>query len=415
MIAKALLMTLAFGLAGVALGAASDPVPVPPPSAKAVRYHETGIPLWFASRAWGLAVPALILASGLSVRIRNLARGQGRPWLVMVATYGVAYLAVDFLLGLPLRYYAGFVRAHEYGLSVQSFGRWLGDALKGLGVEMVGAVLFLWVPYAIMARSPRRWWLYVGLLALPFAASMALIAPVAIDPLFNEFGPMKDKALEARIDALAKRAGIDGGQIFEVDKARDTRTVNAYVTGLGATKRIVLWDTLLARLDGDEVLAVMGHEMGHYVLNHVAQGLILSSVGTLVSLGLIYLASGRLLRRFGARFGVEGVADLASLPLLLVLGNGLMLAGSPIINGFSRHLEHEADRFALEITRGNRPAALAFAKLQEDNLAVPYPGRVWTLWRASHPPIGERIEFCNSYRPWESGGPSRYGSLFREP
>ena len=390
------------------------PVAVPAPSAKAVRYYRSGIRLWFVGRAWGLAVPALILVTGTSARLRRLASGRGRPWLVSVATYAVLFLAVEFLLNLPMRYYSGFVRPHEYGLSVQPFSRWLGDALKMLGVEVVGAVLFLWVPYLIMARSPDRWWLYTGLLTLPFAGFSALIAPIAVDPLFNDFGPMKDKRLEARIDALARRAGIDGGKIFEVDKSRDTTTVNAYVTGLFGTKRIVLWDTLLAKLEDEEVLVIMGHEMGHYVLNHVAQGLILSSIGTVLALYLIHRAANALIRRFGPRFGFDRLSDVASVPLILLLAQVTILLGSPAINAFSRHMEHEADRFALEITRANRSAALGFVKLQEDNLSVPYPGRLSTIWRSTHPPIGERIDFCNTYRPWEEGRPLRYGQLFRD-
>ena len=390
------------------------PVAVPAPSEKAVRFYRSGIALWFVGRSWGLAVPALILVTGLSSRIRRFASGRGRPWLVEVALYAVAFLGVEFLLNLPLRYYSGFLRLHEYGLSVQPFDRWLGDALKGLGVEVVGALLFLWVPYWIMHRSPRRWWLYTGLLTLPFAGFSALIAPVAVDPLFNQFGPMKDRRLEAKIDALARRAGIEGGKIFEVDKSRDTTTVNAYVTGLFGTKRIVLWDTLLAKLEDEEILAVMGHEMGHYVLNHVAQGLLLSSVGTILALYLIHRASDGLIRRFGPRFGFDRISDVASVPLILLLAQVTILLGSPVINGFSRHMEHEADRFALEITRDNRSAALGFAKLQEDNLSVPFPGWLSKVWRSTHPPIGERIEFCNSYRPWEAGEPLRYGGFFRD-
>ena len=391
------------------------PVAVPAPSEKAVQFYRSGIALWFVGRSWALAVPALILFAGLSARIRRFASGRGRPWLVEVALYAVIFLAAEFVLNLPLRYYSGFVRLHEYGLSVQPFGRWLGDAFKGWGVEVVGAVLFIWVPYRIMSRSPRRWWLYTGLLALPFAGFSALIAPIAVDPLFNDFGPMKDERLEAKIDALARRAGIEGSKIFEVDKSRDTTTVNAYVTGLFGTKRIVLWDTLLAKLDDEEVLAVMGHEMGHYVLNHVAQGLLLSSIGTIFALYLIHKAANGLIRRFGPRFGFDRLSDVASVPLILLLAQITILLGSPVINAFSRHMEHEADRFALEITRDNRSAALGFVKLQGDNLSIPYPGRLSTIWRSTHPPIGERIEFCNSYRPWESGLPLRYGGLFREP
>jgi STE24 endopeptidase len=393
----------------------SNPVPVPIPSPKAIAFYRTGIPLWFLGRALSLAIPLVILGSGLSSRIRRFASSKGRSWVVTIAIYAVLFLSLEFLLNLPYRYYMGFVRLHEYGLSVQSSGRWLADSLKGLAVEMVGAVLFLWVPYFLMARSPKRWWLFTGLLILPFAGFSALIAPVVIDPLYNSFGPMKDKRLEAKIDALAHRAGIDGGKIFEVDKSLDTKTVNAYVTGLFGTKRIVLWDTLLAKLDEDEVLVIMGHEMGHYALNHVAQGLILSSIGSILALYLIHRVANSLIGRFGERFGFSQLSDVASVPLILFLAQITMLLGSPVINGFSRHMEHEADRFALEITRTNHAAANGFAKLQEDNLSIPYPGWLMTFWRSTHPPIGERIDFCNAYRPWVTGEPLRYGSYFHDP
>jgi STE24 endopeptidase len=393
----------------------AGPVPVPEPSPEAIRFYNSGIWVWFLGRAWGLAIPAAVLFTGTSARIRRLAVRKGRPWWATVALYSVAFLAVEFLLHLPWRYYTGFVRLHQYGLSVEPFGHWLGDSLKGLAVEMTSAVLFLWVPYLLMARSPRRWWLYTGLLTFPFAAASAFLAPIAVDPLFHHFGPMKDKRLEARIDALARRAGIDGGQIFEVDKSRETTTVNAYVTGLLGTKRIVLWDTLLEKLEDDEVLVVMGHEMGHYALNHVAQGLALSSAGTILALYLIHLAATRLIRTHHRRFGFDRLSDVASVPLILLLAQVTILLGAPAIHAFSRHMEHEADRFALEITRTNRAAATGFSKVLRNNLSIPNPGRLSVLWRSTHPPIGERIDFCNHYRPWESGDPLRYGALFREP
>jgi len=403
------------GAVAVARSVDRGPVAVPAATPEAIRYHRTGLWLWFVGRAWSLGVPSLILFAGLSARIRRIAAGAGRPWLIVVATYAVIYLAAEFALQLPLRYYAGFVRPHEYGLSTQSFGRWLGDAFKGLAVEMVGGVLFLWVPYWLMARSPRRWWLYTGLLTLPFAGFSALIAPVWIDPLFNRFGPMQDRRLEAKIDALARRAGIDGGKIFEVDKSRDTRTVNAYVTGLWGTKRIVLWDTLLAGHDDDEVLAVLGHEMGHYALNHVALGLTLSSLATIAGLYAVHRASRPLIRRFGRRFGFDRIEDVASVPLLMVLIQGLVLLVAPASHALGRWMEHEADRFGLEVTRDNHAAASSFAKMQGDNLSLPYPDAFTRVWRSTHPPLGERIEFCNEYRPWESGRPTRYGHLFRDP
>jgi Zn-dependent protease with chaperone function len=225
---------------------------------------------------------------------------------------------------------------------------------------------------------------------------------------------MKDTSLEGRILKLAQRAGIEGGRVFQVDKSVDTKMVNAYVNGLGATKRIVLWDTLLAKLEPDEVLAVMAHEMGHYVLNHVLLSIPVFFLGILVTLYAVHRTAPPLLRRFGAHAHVTALREVPSLPLVLVLVQiyGFLLA--PFGYAFSRHLEHEADRFALEITRDNHAMANAFAKLQSSNLSNPRPA-AWLVWlRSTHPSLGDRIDFANHYRPWESGAPLRYAKHFRE-
>jgi Zn-dependent protease with chaperone function len=271
----------------------------------------------------------------------------------------------------------------------------------------------LWVPYLLLARSPKRWWLYTAMLAVPFIVLVQLAQPVWIDPLFNKFGPMKDKALEAQILQLADRAGIEGGRVFEVAKSEDTKALNAYVNGFGSTKRIVLWDTILKALDRRQLMVVMGHEMGHYVLQHVWQLIAMASLSILVLLYAVYRLSGALIERYEARFGFSTLADIASLPLILLLASAVSLVTDPLGLAFARHVEHEADRFALEITHDNHAAATAFVILQQENLGVPRPGRVYTWFRESHPPLGERIDFSNDYRPWESGQPQVYANRFK--
>jgi len=388
------------------------PVPVPEPSGRAVDYYRSGLRLWFLVHAWGLFVPAVILFTGLSGRMRDLARRVGRTWYGTIAAYALLYLGLTYLIDLPIDYYLGYVRPHAYDLSRQGLGRWLATGLKSLGITAVAAVALLWVPFLLLARSPRRWWLWAGLLMLPFVLFATWVKPIWIDPLFHTFGPMHDKALEAKILRLAERAGVEGGRVFEVDMGRDTRTVNAYVTGLVGTKRIVLWDTLLARLDEKEVLAVVGHELGHYTLNHVAWGVTMSGLGSLVLLALIDGGGGGRVARHGRRFGFDRLSDVAAVPLFVFLIQGLNLIGAPIPLAVSRTIEHEADRFALEITRGNRSAASAFVKLQGVNLSNPRPGLLSVLWRSSHPPIGDRIDFCNDYHPWTTGIPGRFDRLF---
>jgi STE24 endopeptidase len=388
-------------------------VEVPPPSENALRYYHSGNVLWLINTAWGILIPCLLLFTGLSARIRIWAQRLGRKWFFSVGLYFVILWIVVTIFDWPLNYYEGFIRPHEYGLSNQTLSKWLGDSLKTWMIGLVGGCLFLWVPYFLLDKSPRRWWLYTGLLVVPFLFLVMFITPVWIAPLFNRFGPLHDQALEGKILALAERAGIDESRVYEVDKSVDTKAVNAYVNGFLSTKRIVLWDTLLAKLPEREILFIMGHEMGHYVLHHVVQGVLFSSLLVLVTLLAVQCTAGRLMRRYRAQWGFDRLADVASLPLIVLLVNVFSLGVIPVGLAFSRHIEHEADRFGLEITQDNHAAAMSFVHLQDENLSVPRPGLLYYFLRCSHPPLGERIDFCNEYRPWEKGEPLKYGYLFR--
>jgi len=406
-----LLVTLSGGPAG----AETAPVAVPEPSSTAMEYYRSGNLLWIVSQAIALAVPALVLFTGLSVRMRNLARRVGRRSFFIILAYFVFYSLLDYALHFPLACYAGYVRQHAYGLSNQTFQKWLADSLKQQAIGLVFGGLLLWLPYLLIHRSPRRWWFYTALVSLPVMFFVMLVEPIWVAPLFNRFGPMQDKPLEAQTLALAQEAGIEGGRVFQVDKSVDTNAVNAYVTGFLNTKRIVLWDTLLAKLDAREVRFVMAHEMGHYVLHHVVLGILAGFGGILAGFYLVYRLCGLLLRRYKDRFGFDRLSDVASLPLILLVLQVISLVFMPAGLAFSRYLEHEADRFALELTHDNHAGATAFVRLQRENLGNPRPGMLFLLWRASHPSLAQRIEFANDYRPWEHGEPLRYGSCFRTP
>ncbi len=394
---------------------AVDLVPVPEPNAKALAYYKSGTVLWLVGKLFGLAFPFVLLATGFSARMRSRAERVSRHWLGTVAVYVVFYRALDWLAARPLGFYGGYLRPHAYGLSTQTFAKWLRDSALDLGVStLLGVVMALGL-YAWIRKAPRRWWLGATACLIPFLLLVFLIEPLWIAPLYNDFGPMQDPALEAQILGLAERAGIEGGRVFEVAKSVDTRTVNAYVTGFLASKRIVLWDTLLARLDEPEVLFVMGHEMGHYVLGHVLQGIVLYSLLAGLGLYMVHRLAPRVIARWCGTFGVARLDDVASLPLLLLLLQLGSFAIMPAALAFSRHMEHEADRFGLELTQDSRAAALAFVKLQQNNLAHPRPGPLFVWWRGSHPSLGDRIDFANAYRPWESGEALRHGERFREP
>ena len=392
----------------------TDRVPVPEPTEKALDYYYTGHVLWIINWEWDLGVLCLFLFTGFSAWIRGWAQRIGRKWFFTFVVYFVLFSVLVYVIHWPLGFYQGFLRPHSYGLSNQTFAKWQEDSLKGLLVDVLAGLLFLWIPYLLMRKSPRHWWLYTGILFVPVIFFVMLIEPIWIEPLFNKFGEMKDKALEAKILALADRAGIQADKVYEVNKSEDTKAVNAYVTGFLYTKRIVLWDTLLNKLDEKEALFVMGHEMGHYVLNHIIQGTIFATGIVFIGLYVVHRSSGILIRRWRNRLGFDQLGDVASWPLILLLGQLFYFLVLPGAMAFSRHLEHEADRVGLEITQDNHSAAMGFVKLQESNLSNPRPGWLYKLWRASHPTLAERIEFCNDYRPWEHGEPLKYGELFRK-
>jgi STE24 endopeptidase len=387
-------------------------VSVPEPSPLALRYYRSGNLLWGIGTMLSLLIPALLLFSGFSARLRTIAFTGRRRWLPSLMLYAVLFTVTAALLSLPLAYYEGFVRQHAYGLSNQSLEKWAGDWVKGVALSGLGLALVLWIPYLLLRRSPTRWWLYAGLAIIPIATFILVISPVWIDPLFNKFGPLEDRGLEKRILALAERAGIPGSRVYQVNKSVDTKTVNAYVAGLGGTKRIVLWDTILAKLTPDQIAFVVAHEMGHFVLHHILAVIIIATVLGTGSLYVVHRLAGTLIARFSRQFGFSRLSDPASLPLLVLLGSVVSFAATPLVLAFSRHQEREADRFALELTRDNYAAATTFVRLQHENLSVPRPGPLYMLWRGSHPSLGDRVDFANRYRPWKNGEQLRYERRF---
>jgi STE24 endopeptidase len=390
------------------------PVAVPAATEKAMQYYRSGNVLWVIDLVWSIAMLLVILATGFSATLRDWSQRVGRRWFFTLVVYYLLFNLITSLVDLPRAYYEEFVRQHAYGLSNQTIGKWWGDTLKSFAVSCIIGSLVLWVPYLLLRKSPRRWWLYTGLALIPFIVVGNLIAPIWIAPLFNKFEPMRDKALEARILSLADRAGIEGSRVFEVNKSVDTKTLNAYVAGIFNTKRIVLWDTIIARMTPSELMFVMGHEMGHYVLGHTWYLVALSSLLTMASFYAAYRTAGAVLARWGARFGFTTLADVASLPLILLIASIFSLIVTPLALAYTRHIEHEADRFGLEITQTNHSAGTAFVKLQEDALANPRPGSLVKLWRESHPPLGERIDFVNTYHPWRDGQPLVYEDHFKK-
>jgi len=408
--------TLIFMLLGISVFGECPviPVEVPQPTEEAIRFYKSGNILWSIKTAWGLILPALILFTGFSAKIKKLSSFLGRRAIGTFIVFLIIYMALIAIVSFPLTYYAGFIRPHEYGISTQTFARFFHHFILGFGVETLTSLIIFGVLYLLIAKSPKRWWLYMGLLMIPIQLFFQVVQPLYVAPLFNDFGPMKDQQLEHKILHLAERAGIEDSRIFEVDKSADTKMVNAYVTGLGNSKRIVLWDTIIKTLDEKELLFVMGHEMGHYVLNHIWWGILANSGLTIIVMLLIFLSSKFFLKRCQSSMGFKELKNIASLPLVLLLYGFFSLVFTPAENIFSQTLEHQADRFGLEITHYNHAAADAFLKLSRSNLGYPSPGKLFMLFRGSHPSIASRIEYFNTYHPWCEGKPSHYQEYFKE-
>lgn len=357
--------------------------------------------LYFSGSAWGWGVLLYLLQSGWSKRMAKAAGRLPRSFLRSLA-YAALFIVAAAFLSLPIDFYAGYLVPHQFGLSNQSLVEWTVEGLKQLGVGVALGAPLIGLALLGIRKLPRGWWLAVWAGAIPIAIFLVVLSPLVIEPLFNEFKPLEDRGLEARLLDLAGSAGIENSQVFEVDKSRQTKTMNAYVTGLGPSRRIVIWDTLLAKMDQDEVVFVMGHEMGHYVLRHLWWGL---GFGFAVMFGvsyLIYQVVGWGTERFGSRWGFSSPSDPAAVPWLLLVLSILLFLLSPLFAGYSRRIEHRADIYGLELTHLNEAAASAFVRFAEDSKVDPRPHPFVRFWRYSHPPLQERIEFALAYRPWES-------------
>ena len=279
------------------------------------------------------------------------------------------------------------------------------------------AIPIVWLLYAILRKSPRRWWLWFWLASLPILVFLIFVTPVVIDPLFFRFDPLAPKhgELAAKLEEVTVRAGrhISQDRMFEMNASEKYKSVNAYVTGLGASKRVVVWDTTLARATTPQTLYVFGHEMGHYVLAHIPKtiGFLWGLLFVLFALGAWIL--GRLVDRPGGRWGIRGTTDWASLPVLLLVATVAGEIASPGIAGFIRYQEHDADIFGLEAIHGivpqpQRAAAEAFQLLGEANLSDPDPSPFIRFWLYDHPPLAERLRFAAQYDPWGKGEPPKF-------
>jgi STE24 endopeptidase len=352
-------------------------------------YFEGGYWLLLWSFLYGLAVYGLLLFSGLSAHMRNLAERMTRFRPLRTLFYAVQFTLVTALLFFPLTLYADFFREHRYGLATQDFPAWMGDQLKGLGVSLVLGGLVLMGLYGVLRRSPRNWWIWGALVSLVFLIVAVALAPVFIEPIFNKYTELTDPRFRQPILSLARANGIPAEHVYVVDASRQTNRISANVAGLFGTTRIALNDNLLKRTSAAGVEAVMGHEMGHYVLHHVYESILYFGVVLVAGFAFLRWSFGRAMARWGERWGIRGVDDPAGLPLLSALLAIFFFVLTPFNNTYIRTNEVEADIFGLNAARQPDGFAEVALLLGEYRKLSPGPVEEWIFF--DHPSGRNRI------------------------
>lgn len=360
---------------------------------------------------YGLAVLLVVLWLKIAAKYRDIAEKASSRRVLQVLVFSPLLVLTMDVLSLPPGIYDNWVQ-RAYGLSVQGWRSWFWDWTKGEIISVILSTIVIWILYSVIRKSPMRWWFYFWLASLPLILALVFLQPLVIDPLFHKFEPLqqKDPALTVALEKMVQRAGqtIPPERMFWMGAGEKTTSLNAYVTGFGASKRIVVWDTTIAKLNTPQIVFVAGHEMGHYVLYHIPKTLGFLAVLLLVVFYIGYRLIGWVLSRWGPQWGIRGLDDLASLPALLLLLSLIVTVVGPIISTFSRYQEHQADQYGLEVTHGLTPdsgqvAAQAFNILGDVNLADPDPSPLRIFLLYDHPAIPDRVKYCLSYDPWSKG------------
>jgi STE24 endopeptidase len=352
--------------------------------------------LYFISVPLEWLIYLFVLGFGLSKWFRKASSGVTKFSIVHTAVYVLLLSFSSWVLTFPLRYYS-FTVSKSYNISVQSFHSWMRDGLVDFWISWVLTTLMVAVMYWLIKKYEKRWWIFAWLLSIPFTVFLYFIQPVVIDPLYNKFYPLQDEALKEKILNIADRADIPAENVYEVNMSEKTNALNAYVNGIGSNLRIVLWDTTLNKLSDNQVLFVMAHEIGHYVMNHLYWNLISSIVLSFLGLWIGNIIYRKWIEKYGKTWGIKGVGDLAALPALLLIFSLLSFAVSPVENAVSRKAERDADQYAIQMTKNPEAAVGAFQQLATVSLSEVNPPKIVKWFLYGHPTMLERIHFLDSY------------------
>src|SRR5436190_12296589 len=377
----------------------------PAQRARSNAYFEGGYWLLLLDFIYTIVVMRLLLRTRWSARMRNFAGRVTRSRFLQPAAYWIQFIVVVFLLAFPLTVYEAYYREHKYGLLNQTFGPWLREQFIMLAVNIVLGVILLTFLFWVIPRLGKNWWVWSAIVAMLFLAFVALIAPVYIFPLFNKFNKLEDARIKDPILSLARANGIPATEVYEFDASRQTNRVSANVSGFAGTLRISLNDNLLKRCTLPEIEAVMGHEMGHYVLNHVNKGLVLNGLLVVISFAFPNWGVNAALARWGISWGIRGITDVAVVPLAVLLLSVFFFVLTPVSNTITRTMEYEADIFGINASQQPDGEAEVDLKLGEYRKLDPGPVEEFIFF--DHPSGRTRITAAMRWKaehPQSSGG-----------
>jgi len=352
-------------------------------------YFEGGYWLMLVDLLWLLAATGLLLWLGISTAIRDWAAERTHSRAAQAMIFGVAYVALMAIAQFPLTVYEGYFREHSYGLSNQDFMAWLGDFGTGLALGLVAALILTPLLYGAIKRARETWWLWGAGLVILFQIVTVVIFPVFIAPLFNHYSPLPESPLKNEILSLARANDIPADNVWLVDASRQSNRISANVSGFLGTTRVSLNDNLLNQGSHDEVLAVLGHEMGHYVMGHMTRLILLGGLVTIVAFAFMNWGFILLTELFGGQWQVRRVEDIAGLPVLAALFSIFYFLATPVTNTITRTTEHQADIFGLDAVR--KPDAFATAMLKLSTYRKLEPGKWEEIVFYDHPSGRTRI------------------------
>jgi STE24 endopeptidase len=358
-------------------------------TARSDAYFEGGYWMILWDFLYAVAVALLLLNLRWSARMRDLSERVTRFKPIHTFVYWLQYLVLTTILFFPLTVYEDYFREHKYGLATQTFGPWMGDQMKALAVDLVLGGLLAMLLFGVVRRLSRTWWIWGAAVFIAFSIFTFLISPVYIVPLFNKVSRLDDPKVVDPILSMARANGIPAKDVFEIDASRQTTRMSANVSGFANTMRITLNDNLLRRGSPEEIQAVMGHEMGHYVLNHIYKSIMFFVILIVLGFACLHWALNWALQRWGQKWQIRGVGDTAILPLVVLVVSIFGFVLTPIGNTFTRTTEYEADMYGLNTSRQPDGFAQAAIHLGEYRKMNPGPIEEWIFF--DHPSGRNRI------------------------